>query len=207
MSRLMTLLPGLLLSAAIGGVAMALHAAEARFFAHPPLESLVLALLLGVAFRQIFGCPPRCLPGQSYGAKQVLEAAVLLLGATMDLRQLMAGGPRLLLAVAILVSGSLAGGAFIGRRLFRLDRKPALLLAVGNSICGTEFDGGAFACFIVAMPPKDVRHDGLVKVVYRAGAALVFCWVGPSRIGRPVVNPKAFASNSSHPIARLGYQL
>lgn len=138
MSRPMTLLPGLLLSAALGGVAMALHAVEARFFAHPPLESLVLALLLGVAFRQLFGCPPRCLPGQSYGAKQVLEAAVLLLGATMDLRQLMAGGPRLLLAVAILVSGSLAGGAFIGRRLFRLDRKPALLLAVGNSICGNS---------------------------------------------------------------------
>lgn len=138
MSRLNTLLPGLLLSLSLGGLAIALYAVEARYLAHPPLESLVLALLLGVVCRQLFGLPARFQPGQAYGAKQVLEAAVLLLGATMDLRQLLSGGPRLLFAVAILVSVSLAGGALIGRRLFRLDRKPAILIAVGNAICGNS---------------------------------------------------------------------
>lgn len=138
MSRLHALWPGLLLSGAIGAVAIFLHRVESQLLPHPPLESLVLALLLGVVFRQLFGLPARCQPGQSYAAKQLLEAAVLLLGATMDLRQLLSGGPRLLLAVGVLVSVSLAGGAFIGRRLFGLERKPAILIAVGNAICGNS---------------------------------------------------------------------
>lgn len=138
MLRPLQLLPGVLLAATVGGLAIGLHALQGRFFAHPPLESLVLALLIGVVFRQLLGVIPRCLPGQSFCAKQLLEAAVLLLGATMDLRQVLAGGPRLLIGVALAVVVSLSGGALIARRLFRLDRKPAVLIAVGNAICGNS---------------------------------------------------------------------
>ena len=138
MHRPLLLLPGILLAAALGAVAVGLHALEARFFAHPPLEALVLALLLGVLFRQIVGSIPRCLPGQSYCAKQLLELAVLLLGATMDLRQVLAGGPRLLLAVALVVCVSLFGSALLAQRVFALPRKPSLLIAVGNAICGNS---------------------------------------------------------------------
>lgn len=138
MHRPLLLLPGILLAAALGGVAIGLHALEARFFAHPPLEALVLALLLGVLFRQIVGSIPRCLPGQSYCAKQLLELAVLLLGATMDLRQVLAGGPRLLVAVALVVFVSLFGSALLAQRVFALPRKPSLLIAVGNAICGNS---------------------------------------------------------------------
>lgn len=138
MHRPLLLLPGILLAAALGAVAIGLHALEARFFAHPPLEALVLALLLGVLFRQIVGSIPRCLPGQSYCAKQLLELAVFLLGATMDLRQVLAGGPRLLLAVALVVFVSLFGSALLAQRVFALPRKPSLLIAVGNAICGNS---------------------------------------------------------------------
>lgn len=138
MLRPLLLLPGVLLAAALGALAIGLHALQARFLAHPPLESLVLALLLGVGLRQLLGPIPRCLPGQSFCAKQLLEVAVLLLGATMDLRQVLAGGPRLLFAVALAVLVSLVGGVLLARRVFALERKPAVLIAVGNAICGNS---------------------------------------------------------------------
>ena len=138
MLRPLLLLPGIGLAALLGGLSLGLHALQGRFLAHPPLESLVLALLLGVVFRQVFGVIPRCLPGQSFCAKQLLEVAVLLLGATMDVRQVVAGGPRLLIAVALVVGISLPGGVLLSRWLFRLERKPAVLIAVGNAICGNS---------------------------------------------------------------------
>lgn len=130
--------PGVLLSMLIGVTALALHALQGRLFAHPPLEALVLALILGVLWRNTLGTWPRAVPGQTFCSKHVLEFAVLLLGATMDLRQLVAGGPRLLLAVAGAVLLSLSGGVALARKLFRLERKPALLLSVGNAICGNS---------------------------------------------------------------------
>ena len=136
MSRLHALWPGLLLSGAIGAVAIFLHRVESQVLPHPRLRAWSWPTL-GVVFRQLFGLPARCQPGQSYAAKQLLEAAVLLFGATMDLRQLFSGGapaPRRRRAGQRLARR----GAFIGRRLFRLERKPAILIAVGNAICGNS---------------------------------------------------------------------
>jgi len=76
-------------------------------------------------------------PGASFAAKQVLELGVALLGAAVDLRQLLAAGPVLGL---IIVGGVVLGIAFgytVGRAL-GLHGKLAILVAVGNAICGNS---------------------------------------------------------------------
>jgi uncharacterized integral membrane protein (TIGR00698 family) len=169
MSRALLLLPGVLLAALIGALATGLHALQGRVFAHPPLESLVLALLLGVVVRRLFGPIPRCLPGQSYCAKQLLEVAVLLLGATMDLRQIVSGGPRLLFAVAAAVLVSLVGGVLLSRRVFALDHKPAVLIVVGNAICGNS----AIATVAPLVAASTAEVAGAVAFTALVGVGLV----------------------------------
>jgi len=136
--RLRRFLPGAALSAALAGLAWGLQALEGRWFGQPPLEALVIAILLGMAWRNTFQVGPRTGPGLELCAKQVLEVAVLMLGATMNLRELMAGGPVLLLSVAMVVCLSLQAGTLLGRQVFRLKRTAATLIAVGNAICGNS---------------------------------------------------------------------
>jgi uncharacterized integral membrane protein (TIGR00698 family) len=129
--------PGLVLSAGLSILALALGAIEERFLGHALLEALVLALLLGVIVRNAMPRPHAFVLGTGYAAKQVLELGVGLLGATIDLRQVAAAGPALIvLAVTGVFGGILV--SFAAGRAIGLHRQLALLVAVGNSICGNS---------------------------------------------------------------------
>lgn len=135
------LVPGVALASAIAGAAWGLQALETRWLAQPLLEALVLAILLGMAFRNLIGggkLPPVVVPGVELCCKYVLEVAVFLLGGTMNLKALLAGGPRLLLGVALSTGLTLFVTSFAARKLFGLSRNPATLIAVGNAICGNS---------------------------------------------------------------------
>ncbi|HWK79817.1 MAG TPA: putative sulfate exporter family transporter, partial [Thermomicrobiales bacterium] len=68
---------------------------------------------------------------------QVLEFAIVLLGASLDLHQLAHAGSKILLAVLISVSVTLVTGIAIGRAA-GLGTRLAILVAVGNAICGNS---------------------------------------------------------------------
>jgi uncharacterized integral membrane protein (TIGR00698 family) len=101
------------------------------------IEALVLALLFGVAARAVIPTPARFAPGAAYAATTLLELGVGLLGASVDAGQLLAAGPSLL----VLVLAGVALGILVSRlvgHLLHLSGKLALLVAVGNSICGNS---------------------------------------------------------------------
>jgi uncharacterized integral membrane protein (TIGR00698 family) len=127
-----------LLAGVLAAAAWGLSALEARWLSQPLIESLVLAILLGMSFRNLVGVGPRFAPGLDLCARPVLELAVLLLGGTMNLHELLAGGPKLLLAVVLAVGLSLCASSFVAGRLLRLPRNSATLIAVGNAICGNS---------------------------------------------------------------------
>jgi uncharacterized integral membrane protein (TIGR00698 family) len=131
-------LPGILLCAALAGLAAVLQWLEVRWLHQPLIEALVIALLLGVVWRNLFGEQVALKAGVSFTARMILEIAVLLLGGAMNLRELLAGGPKLFAAVCLALTVSLVIGAYISRRIFGLGNKPATLIAVGNSICGNS---------------------------------------------------------------------
>ena len=56
-TRLAALIPGILLCIVVAGVAAALETAERSWFAHPYVEALVLAILLGMAVRSLPASP------------------------------------------------------------------------------------------------------------------------------------------------------
>ena len=129
--------PGVALSAAIAAAAAALQALETRILAHAVVEALVLAILLGMAIRFVWEPGGRWEPGIRFTAKQVLEAAIVLLGASVDLPLLLRAGTALLAAIATVVLAGLGGGYALGRAL-GLNPRLSTLIACGNAICGNS---------------------------------------------------------------------
>lgn len=101
------------------------------------LEALVLAILLGAILRTVWRPPARLAPGISLSAKELLELAVVLLGATLDLPLLLRAGPALLIGIAGTVGVALATGYLVARML-GLHASLATLVACGNAICGNS---------------------------------------------------------------------
>jgi uncharacterized integral membrane protein (TIGR00698 family) len=132
-----TLLPGVLLAAAIAAAAWLLQLAEVRLFRHAVVEALVLAILLGMLLRTFWTPPPRFEPGIRVTARQVLETAIVLLGASVDLPLLLRAGAPLVVAILIVVAAGLACGYAIAR-LLGLSPKLSTLIACGNAICGNS---------------------------------------------------------------------
>src|SRR5262245_50687004 len=138
MTRIKALAPGVFLCALLAVAAWAGQWLEVRWLHQPLIEALVMAILLGMLWRNLAGGQPALKPGADFCAKPVLETAVLMLGGTMNLADLAKGGPRLLAAIALGVGCTILFSAFVSRRLFGLEKKPATLIAVGNSICGNS---------------------------------------------------------------------
>jgi len=131
------LAPGLLLCIAVTLTAMALQAVEERLFGRAWLEALVLAILIGTAVRTAWTPGTRWQSGITFGAKTLLEVAVVLLGASISVQTLVAVGPGLLAGIAVVVAIAIVLSYGIGRAL-RLPRRMAILVACGNSICGNS---------------------------------------------------------------------
>jgi uncharacterized integral membrane protein (TIGR00698 family) len=121
----------------VSAAAVATGRLETTLFGRPVIEPLVLAILIGMLLRSVRGADDRAEPGVRFVAKEVLEVAVFLLGATMDVPRLFASGPALAAGIAALVCVALAIGYAIGRAA-GLSAKLAVLVACGNAICGNS---------------------------------------------------------------------
>ncbi len=135
--KLARLLPGILLCLLVTGVATALQYAEIALVGQAYLEALVLAILLGVAVRTAWTPGAIWHPGIAFSAKILLEIAVVLLGASVSIRTVLALGPQLLGGIVLVVMVAIASSYGICRAL-KLPQRMAILVACGNSICGNS---------------------------------------------------------------------
>ena len=131
------LLPGVLLCLTIAVIAAGIQTLEERSFGHPYIEALVLAILFGLGLRTVWQPSPRFQAGIAFSAKQLLEVAVALLGATVSVGALLASGPALLAGIVTVVILAIGTSYGICRALGLPDRM-ALLVACGNAICGNS---------------------------------------------------------------------
>jgi uncharacterized integral membrane protein (TIGR00698 family) len=130
-------LPGLLLCALVTGVAYWVQGLEERWLGRAWLEALVIAIVLGTAIRTAWAPGPRWRAGIRFGAKYVLEVAVVLLGATVSGSTILNAGHHLLFGIVAVVFVAIGVSYGLGR-LFGLPPKMAMLIACGNSICGNS---------------------------------------------------------------------
>jgi len=117
--------------------AVTVQAVEERLIGHPYVEAIVIAILLGIAIRAIWEPDRRWLMGIAFAAKQLLEVAVALLGASLTFGAIAASGMVLLGAIVAIVILAL-GASFGICRLLGLPTRLSILIACGNSICGNS---------------------------------------------------------------------
>jgi uncharacterized integral membrane protein (TIGR00698 family) len=128
---------GMALCALVTLIAVTIQALEETLVDHPYVEAIVLAILLGTAIRTLWEPGGRWRAGIAFSAKQVLEVAVALLGASLSIAAIAASGPVLLVAIVTVVVLSLAISFGISRSL-GLPVRLSILIACGNSICGNS---------------------------------------------------------------------
>jgi uncharacterized integral membrane protein (TIGR00698 family) len=161
--RIGHLSPGLVVAAAVGLVAVLLEDGERLVLGQPIIEALVAAILVGMVVRNAVRLPVAAAPGISFAGKTVLELGIFLLGASVDLRQVLAAGPMLLAIIALGVGLGITVSFSLGR-LIGLPPKLALLVAVGNSICGNSAMA-AVAPVIRAEKSEVASSIGLTAIV------------------------------------------
>lgn len=136
-SELSKIAPGILICIGAALVAQILYVVESSLFNDAWLDTIVIALVVGFATRSIFGLHERFVPGVAFTSKQLLEFAVMLLGATVTVEGIQALGLSVLVGIVAIVILSIAATYAISR-MFGLPKRQSILIACGNSICGNS---------------------------------------------------------------------
>ena len=136
-ARVAELLPGIALCIGVTLVSIGIQHVEEGSFGHPYVEALVIAILLGMAIRTAWAPSQRWRAGIAFSAKQLLEVAVMLLGASISFAAIAASGPLLMAAIVATVLVTIVASFGISRGL-GLPVKISILIACGNSICGNS---------------------------------------------------------------------
>lgn len=152
------LAPGLLLALGVSLLAWALERVLVAFAGRAILEAIVLAILIGTFVRALFVRDPAPFErGTTIASGLLLECSIVLLGAGSDLRALASAGPAILGGVVTIVAVTLVVGTTIGRWL-GLPRSHAVLVAVGNAICGNS-------AISAAAPVVGARRDEVASAI------------------------------------------
>ncbi|MGO1318765.1 MAG: YeiH family protein [Galactobacter sp.] len=134
-SRPPSILTGLLVCAVVGAACLAAGSLVTG------LSAMLIAVVLGVAWRNLAPVPAKLEPGIGVAAKRVLRWGVVLLGLQLSLPQILDLGPGVLVVVVCAVVITFFATLGLGR-LFGIDRDLTVLIAGGFSICGAAAVAG-----------------------------------------------------------------
>jgi uncharacterized integral membrane protein (TIGR00698 family) len=137
LTAITSLLPGAVLCTLVTFIAVALQALQESIVDHPYVEAIVIAILLGTVIRTIWEPGSLWRAGIAFSAKQLLEVAVALLGASITFSALAASGLVLLGATVSVVILTITISYLVSRSL-GLSNRLSILIACGNSICGNS---------------------------------------------------------------------
>ncbi len=170
---------GLFLTAILGGVAMLVAPLPGLVV----LGNLTIAMLIGIAWRSVFGLPKPYRAGVQFSAKKLLRLGIILTGVRLNFSLIASSGLQVLLLDIVLITFGLFFISWLARR-FGVKPGLALLISVGQSICGASAVGA------IAPLCKDADEDdvslavaicgvlGTVGVLFFSLGAAVFGWQG-----------------------------
>ena len=128
--------PGILLSGAIAGLAMA--SAFVPAVQQWGLGALTLAILAGIllgttVFPRI---APACGPGVDFCRSMLLRLGIILYGFRISFQQIADVGWAGMMIDMLVIGCTFTLAVQLGTRLFNIDRQTAMLIGAGSSICG-----------------------------------------------------------------------
>lgn len=159
-------IPGLVLALALalaGQYLSELIGVEWMGLPKSPISAILVAIVLGVALRNLVRLPEAVGPGISFCLKRVLRLGIVLLGIRLSLGELGAIGLRSLPVIIVAAGSALLLVSALSKRL-AIGTRLGTLIAVGTSICG--------ATAIVATAPAIGARDN--EVAYAIACITLF---------------------------------
>ncbi|GGH15198.1 YeiH family protein [Paenibacillus segetis] len=124
------------------------------------MGQLVIAILIGIAWRATIGVPDSIVSGTNFSSKKLLRLGIILLGMRLNLMDIIHAGPKVFLIAVIVITFTLMVVYGITRAL-NVDKRLGILTACGTAICG--------AAAVVAIAPQIKAKDDETAI----GAAIV----------------------------------
>ncbi|CAM3826012.1 YeiH family protein [Mesobacillus zeae] len=137
------------------GIGMTLLIAiAAKYLAQLPFLSimgqLVLAILIGMGWRAVFGVRESLQPGVTFASKKLLRLGIILLGMRLNLADIYHAGLNVFAIAAINLVFALVV-VYLLTRWLGVEKKLGILTACGTAICG--------AAAVVAIAPQIKAKD------------------------------------------------
>lgn len=167
--RLLRLLPGLLLVAAVAAVATVVGGLV------PVVGAPVVAIVTGIAVAVARQPSERLRPGLAFSARSVLQGSIIVLGTGLSLHQVLATGVSSMpVLLGTLVAALLA--AWGAGRLLRLPRDLTTLVGIGTAICGASAIAATDA--VIGAEEADVGYAVATIFTFNVVAVLTYPTVG-----------------------------
>ncbi|WP_198162431.1 YeiH family protein [Methylosinus sp. R-45379] len=191
----LAILPGVALTAAIAAAAYALRLLPAV----GALSPMILAILLGVGLRNLFGAPAFAAPGVVFSLRKILRFAIALLGLQLSAAQIIDVGFTGLAIIAATLVATFCFTTRLGRWL-GVEPELARLIAAGTSICGASAVVAANA--ITRARDEDVAYAIACVTVFGTLAMVSY----PALADLARLGPRAYglwAGASIHEVAQV----
>ena len=174
MKTIQKMLPGCLMALAIAAVAKLLENLEQAAGLHF-IGASVIALFIGMLVNAFYKPNAVTQPGIKFTSKKILKFAIILLGASLNIRTVLTVG-RFSLTVMVFTLATCFGlGALIGKAL-GLNWKTASLINAGTGICG----GSAIAAIapVIEADDMDVAYGLSATFLFDMAMIVVFPLLG-----------------------------
>jgi uncharacterized integral membrane protein (TIGR00698 family) len=128
--------PGIVLAGIVGLTA---HVAARLVFPYALAVGfeVPMAMLLGLILVNVCGAAAWATPGVRFTIRYVLGLGIILLGLRLDLQSISEIGSKALWLVVLTIGAGCAFAILVGRRL-GVQRRVALLIGVGSTVCGNS---------------------------------------------------------------------
>lgn len=156
------ILPGFLVCAALALIAKVIGG----FI--PTVGAATFAIFLGILAGNTFLDRPVMETGTKFSESRLLEYSIVLMGATLNLGDVISVGPNGLAFILLQMAVTITAAFFIGRRL-GFTKKFSLLMCAGNAVCGSSAIGS-----VSPVVKADSKDKGLsITIVNVTGTFLM----------------------------------
>ena len=202
-NRILDLLPGLLLAAALAWSSFWISdfvGVSLMGYEKSPISAVMVALLLGLVINNAVILPGMLRPGCKFAVKKVLRLGIILLGIRLSVFDVLRLGA---LGTPIVILCILAA-LFITTRLNRwldLPKRLGTLIAVGTSICGVS-------AIIATGPAIDAKEEELayavaVITVFGIIATLFYPYAAHALLNGDPIKAGLFLGTSIHDTSQV----
>jgi len=163
------------------GLGLALAIAIAAYLAHTlafppftidgrhPIDSMLIAIVIGMVVRNTIGLAPRFVPGVRYAVSVIMQIGIVLMGTRLDFFDIVRTSAKALAISVVCVAVALALTIWMCRRI-GVGQKLGILIGIGTAICG----GTAIAVAAPVIEADDGDTAFAITTVTMFGMVAVF---------------------------------